>query len=764
MRSKKMIYFLLGVEILLIIFAVISCFQKTQTIKIGAEDFRLTYGIMEEDGSVYVDETAGATGEFLSINNIALKKGVWKVCLEYETDSDMTNFTNVTDGSVSFRALQCGGMSLWRGLETTEYRMWLKEDTEALKLFVNYGGMGSLRIKGCSFVRTNELERVHLAELLFGIAVVNILLYVWVYNKKNGISSKRKRIVFGLVCTVLASSLPLMTDYMLPGGDTVFHLLRIEGVRDGILSGQFPVRIDPEWLWGHGYACSVFYGDLLLYFPALLRIIGFHVMGSYKIWIWGLNIATAGISYSCFKKICKDEYAGVICSFLYTVSVYRMYKLYCVGAMGEAIATLFLPLILLGFYRIFFEDIHEKSYHTAWIPLTVGFAGLIQSHLLSTEIAGGFSVLLCILLWKKVFRKETFFVLLKAVILTILLSAWYLVPFADYMITGNFVIQNVSARRIQSRGLYPAHLLFTYFGGGGNVLFEDTGMQSTDAVGVGFVLICALLLFIILRNQIKKMDNRLYQAGKISAGLAILAMFMSLNFFPWDRLQSLNRIFATLISSLQIPNRILTIATILLVFLGGICSVTLKQISRKYFIYFTSAVAGMMLLTNIYFINDVLYTKNIMRIYNTESMGNGYISGREYLPYGMDEKGLYYNEPVGSEGIVIEGYEKKAAHMLINCQNIYAGEGYMDLPLISYKGYAAWNSDTGEKLELKTGENYALRVLLPEEFIGTVEIDFIGLWYWRAAEIISLITLIYFLWAVWRKREKHEKVRQTGLI
>lgn len=757
MQSKKMGCFLFGLEILLVIIAVIFCFGKNKTIVSKAEDYQLTYGIMEEDGSVYVDETGEGTGEFFSINHIALEKGVWKVCLEYETDSDLTNFTNVSDSTVSYGALQCGGMSLWKGLEKTEYRIWLKENTEELRLFVNYGGVGSLRIKGCSFIRTNELERVHLAELLFGIAIVNILLYAWVYNKKIGISPKRKRVVLGLACAVLASSLPLMTDYMLPGGDTVFHLLRIEGIRDGILSGQFPVRIDPEWLWGHGYACSVFYGDLLLYFPALLRIIGFHVMDSYKIWIWGLNIATVGFSYFCFKKIFKDEYTGVICSFLYTVSVYRMYKLYCVGAMGEVIAALFIPFILLGFYRIFTEDVREKSYRTAWMPLAVGFTGLVQSHLLSTEIVGGFSVLLCILLWKKTFRKETVFALCKAATVTVLLSAWYLIPFADYMLTGDFVIQNVSARRIQSRGLYPAHLLFTFFGGGGNVMFQDTGMQSTDAVGVGFVLICALLLFILIRKHIKKTDTNLFWAGKISAGLAVLAMLMSLNVFPWDRLQKRNRIFAALISSLQIPNRILTVATILLVFLAGICCVVLKRTDRRYFLYFMAGVAGMMLLTNIYFLNDILYSKSIMRIYNTESMGNAYISGREYLPNGMDEKLLYYRAPIGSEGVVVEGFEKKATHMIVDCQNVYAEEGYMDLPLTCYKGYAAWNSDTGEKLELETGENYVLRVSVPEEFAGTIEVEFVGFRYWRAAEIISLITSICFLWEVWRKREKHEK-------
>ncbi len=33
-----------------------------------------------------------------------------------------------------------------------------------------------------------------------------------------------------------------------PAIDLVFHLQRLEGVYQGILSGEFPVRIDPGWL------------------------------------------------------------------------------------------------------------------------------------------------------------------------------------------------------------------------------------------------------------------------------------------------------------------------------------------------------------------------------------------------------------------------------------------------------------------------------------------------------------------------------------
>ena len=77
------------------------------------------------------------------------------------------------------------------------------------------------------------------------------------------------------------------------------------------------------------------------------------------------------------------------------------------------------------------RDVKDKDYGRSFIPLTIGFTGLIQSHLLTCELVGGFTILLCLILWKKVFRKETFLVLAKTVVYSVLLSAWFLVPFLD---------------------------------------------------------------------------------------------------------------------------------------------------------------------------------------------------------------------------------------------------------------------------------------------------------------------------------------------
>ena len=94
----------------------------------------------------------------------------------------------------------------------------------------------------------------------------------------------RKYIVCYLVILLIAS-IPLLNNYLIRGHDIYFHLMRIEGLAQGMKTGDFPVRIQPAWYGGYGYAVSVFYSDLFLYPVALLRLAGVSLQDSYKVYV-----------------------------------------------------------------------------------------------------------------------------------------------------------------------------------------------------------------------------------------------------------------------------------------------------------------------------------------------------------------------------------------------------------------------------------------------------------------------------------------------
>ena len=125
-------------------------------------------------------------------------------------------------------------------------------------------------------------------------------------------------------------------------------------------------------------------------------MVGFTITAGYNIYCIGLNIATAWISYYCFSRMFGKRHIGIVCSGLYTLSIFRIYKLTITGATGEGSAVTFIPLVIYGLYRIFTEDPKEKRYKTAWIPVMLGYAGLMQTHVLTCEITAFVTSLFCL--------------------------------------------------------------------------------------------------------------------------------------------------------------------------------------------------------------------------------------------------------------------------------------------------------------------------------------------------------------------------------
>ena len=76
----------------------------------------------------------------------------------------------------------------------------------------------------------------------------------------------------------------------------------------------------------------------------------------------------------------------------------------------------------------------------------------------------------------------------------------------------------------------------------------------------------------------------------------------------------------------------------------------------------------------------------------------------------------------------------------------------MAFPLLYYKGYHAWDTDSGEELHCRAGENFEVTVDIPGGFSGNIRVGFESPWYWRAGEAVTVLTLGTMLVFLWRKR------------
>ena len=709
----------------------------------------------EFEGS-YAFETGVSTQNTVVYEGIHLKPGVYLVDLEYETDTDLGAYCTVIDGTVFTGGLLTNFEHFYSGLGKTNYAFWLFEGTENLQVAVSYGGDGSLSTGRLTILETNRLWTMLMTIVLFlWISVVALIVFYY-YDKKYSVAKEKKHVFFCLTVISLIASVPYLCGYNISGADLTYHLLRIEGVKDGLLGGQFPVRLEPRWLYDHGYANAIFYCNTFLYLPAILRILGFTVTASYNIYCIVLNVATVWIAYYCFGRMFADRNIGILCSALYTLSIFRIYKLVFATATGEGSAFVFLPLVIYGLYRIFTENPEDEKYKTAWIPVTAGFAGLIQTHVLTCEITAFVTILYCLVYIRKVFRLRTFWELAKGALAAALLSIWFLVPFLDYYLTQNLHIKHVSARTIQNAGLDLAHLLFHFWMAGEHTPSDGFGLNHSHPVGIGLVLMTGLCLFLILwfSGVFRKQRDSSLNFIKVTALLGVLLSFMSLNVFPWDRIQSLNSIIASLVSSLQFPNRVLGWGTTCLVVVFGYCLSYLGK-QNKGFCWGMAALAVIGVTTSgMYLLDFVNSDQNYYELYNQESMGFGYISGGEYVIEGTDDSMLTFSAPVAGHGVEISDYKKISLGGELNCKNKTDIDSYVELPLLLYKGYRAVDTETSQQLQLSAGDNHLVRVVIPANYSGSLRVSFVSPFYWRLAEWITLVTAVLLIVYRWRCRRK----------
>lgn len=735
-NKQKKFRILLVVELLLLVMGIVGLFGKNA------------------EYQYYPDDTG------VNFSGIALPRGTYRVQMYYTTDTNMKHVMEVTAPDMGKESLRINTVSLFAGWDHTDEEMWLLRDTEQLSVHANFGDEGNLQIHGLKIKQTNAMNRIYLFALLCLFTAINGVYLYGEYDRKYSISLESKTVTFLLGTILLFASIPIMLDYMWSGGDLTYHLFRVEGIKDGILNGYFPIRISPQWQQGYGYASPIFYGETVLYIAALFRLIGFSVVTSYRLFLLVITIMTLFIAYFCYKKTFENRYIGVLCGALQTLAVYRTHKLYGYAALGEGIGMMFLPLLVYGFYKVFASDVKEKDYGRSWLPLTLGFAMVVQSHLLTGELAGVFTILLCVILWKKVFRVKTFVVLAKAAIYSVLLSAWFLVPFLDYMLTGDFVIHHVSGRQIQNRGGFVAHALYTFFENGGGIWFQETGMKDSTPAGMGIALIVGLGVFgyLLLSGKLKAFSKEMKALGTISAVFGILAMVMSLGAFPWDKIQSLSGLAATLVSSLQFPHRLFTIANICLVTVVGVVAKYFYEMEHKKYIYaFLVGMAFCMFCSNVYLLEDGVERLNGIKVYNPNGMGTGYISGAEYLPYGADATLFMPHNPVVEGDVIVEGYEKKPLGATAYITNMGETEGSVSFALLYYKGYQAYGVSGGEKLNCYAGENFEVTVDVPAGFDGMLEVGFESPLYWRVGEIVTVVSSIFLLVFVMRRKSKREE-------
>lgn len=740
---RKYLIFLLIIELLFVTYAVNRLYQNYENgepLELSAENFASRQGDFMDD-SYYVDASFAdiAPGIFTYGPYIKTGKGSYSITLYYETDTD-DNTCYVHSNSLTSAQLKAPyRVSLPKDQHSVTFSCILTQGMEDLEVITEYCGTGSLRIEKMTITRTPYFYIRNIVLTLAWCLLVLVIYYFYVTNKTN-----RKTILF-LTLITLASCYPLFTDYLTDGHDLPFHMLRIEGIAQGLSYGIFPVKIHPFWANDYGYAAGVFYGDTLLYFPAVLRLLGFSLTESYKAYIVFINLATVLISFRCFKKIFHESNsAGLLACFLFTLAPYRLSNLYVRHSVGEYTALTFLPLILCGFYLVFTENYNQKGYWKNAVPIAIGLTGIIQSHILSCEMVAIFILLTCLVMIGRICHIRVFLTLCLAAFTALLMNVGFLVPFLSYF-GGDFVMNSADWNNtpIQAAGAYPAQLFPVFQNGIGNSTTET--MAGEMPLGVGFTLFLGCIVFFYLRfcrpsaEEHTPDNSALSKFASFSALLSILALYMSTNLFPWNALANLGEMLEALIHNLQFPWRFLTIATLFLVIVTTfVLQLAKKQLSKETFLCIFASMMCFFVISTSWFYYDLLNQGIVYRPYEATDLNSMALGSEEYLPADTDSALLTEKNPVPGKGVEVTYFQKRGTTIWLQLKNT-SDSSYVELPLLYYEGYTAVSD--GTELTLGKGTNNVIRLQVPAGFQGNVTLYFHEPDTWRIAELISAVTI-----------------------
>lgn len=606
--------------------------------------------------------------------------------------------------------------------------------------------------------------RFFMFRLILLLSAVNAVLYtVFCIYKNKGLPVYTSEIPWkALSLIVFTGSIPLMVDYLfLNSHDLYFHLMRIEGIKAGLESGMFPVRIQPDWLEGHGYAASVFYGDFFLYFPALLRLFGISVQAAYKCYVVLINLLTVWIAYFCFGKM-SSQRIGVVCSMLYSLNIYRLTCIYSRAAVGEYTAMAFIPLVLYGLWKAYTLPEESEGHRNSWIPLTAGCSGIFLSHMITTEITAFFIILSAVLLWKRVFRKRIFIVMLKAMAATVLLNFWFLVPFLDYMAGGTYVINNpgkYAPWQIEKSGTTVAQLFMTdhMVFGHSSAILDGAASEMPLTVGIALMLVPAGWFLMCQgggqehREETKKDFFVIF--------LCFLSLWMATCLFPYTWLADKVPVVRLSIVSIQFLWRFLSAAAVLLAWL--LCIVLQKEwISLNRRRIFAGILTGLALWQSVAYMSQCLQSAEVYRVYQAGNMSTSEahsaskeiqpsVMGGEYLPldwneaFRLEDYVSAYEDRLtyDTDSVTVTEWDHRENGVILSLQNMTDEIQPLEVPLILYKGYRAVTGQ-GERLQISPGTSYRILLSVPAGYSGDIRIQFHEPWYWRICEAISLLALV----------------------
>lgn len=745
---------------LLLFEAVVMCFlvlsmtgrRKVYDLNVGNTETycdNMVYNALEE--AYYISPDAERVGAYpvLGCAKMQIAMGAYDIEIQYSgimNPEDTTGSSEDVLGWLQSRSyrnptgVQYNMIELTGGQTVQRDRMWITAlggiDDLDFKIF--YNGAGILKIEK---VIVRELLRWRVTLILAWLLVFLFLDFCYFYFiRKN--KYQNKHIVFGFIVMLFLVNLPVFQGFVIGGHDAPFHLARILSLGRSIQEGRWIAPIQTDMMNGYGYAAPLFYGQLFLYVPAILYNMAIPVHTCYQIYVFCVNAGTSVICYCCFKGIGKNRNIAFLGTWMFLFSAYRITNVYVRAAVGEYTAMMFMPMVVYGFYRVYTTE-PKKITISDLILIVLGLTGLLQSHLISTEITAFFIVITCVILLKKTFQPYRFIALTKAALLTVLLNMGFLVPMFDSM-RMDILVKTTNSGHIQESGAYMIQLFGMFMTPSGKSL---ENLQGDLPINLGLGLAIGLFFFLwcyIKRHDWGMEESVLMCSGVVCLLLAGIAIVFSLQIFPWDSLWAFGEGIVKLATVIQFPWRYLSVATVMSVFVAVLgLLVCCEGEKRRYGLLVGGGICFLLLLNvGLFYMQyaDIsITTKMNASMSAVDSITNVY--GGEYLLNGTETQVCLRRDITAEDDTVqVMDYASQGGRVSFMVLNSSSEPKHVEIPLFCYENYQAYDQQSGEQLPIEAGQNNRIAVEVPGKYQGSVRVQYVIPMLWKVAYGISILT------------------------
>lgn len=350
---------------------------------------------------------------------------------------------------------------------------------------------------------------------------------------------KRQNLYIAMLLPVtafLATYFAIAHGYFVLNWDGRIHLTRFENIYLALKDGHLPPLVTMLGFENVGQAFTSMYpwiGAMLLILP---RFLFENPILALAVGIFMVNLVTAINCYVLVRELTSNIHVRFLGIIIYIFSTYHLILLYTRVALGEALAYVFLPLVLTGAIRIW-----NGKYNYSWLILGIGMGMLVNSHLISTAIM--VIMIICtefIRIFSKKINFKEVICFIKAGVLSAFVGCYSLVNILYVEANNNL------AEMWKGLGTFPAKVMW------------DTALSNAiQEDGAGFSMgIVSLSLLVILTYQVLK-NNKTKSAIYVYSSVFLFCIIVG-----WIPISYLNDTF---FANIQFLGRLLSVISLFLV-------------------------------------------------------------------------------------------------------------------------------------------------------------------------------------------------------